>query len=93
MKINIQFLLNKKRISLETFCDLNNLQSYSALLEYCEDKKLICIDENDYAKIIDSKKKEKNEENLIEKPKVETRRRGKKQKAKATRHSDSKDNS
>tara|TARA_R110000782_G_scaffold85581_1_gene166332 strand:- start:414 stop:569 length:156 start_codon:yes stop_codon:yes gene_type:complete len=49
--------------------------------------------QEDYECSFPKEKKVKNEEKIIEKPKVKARRRGRKPKAKTAGNSDSKDNS
>ena len=85
MKIKLQFLLNKKRISLKTFCELNDLQSYESLLEYCKKKRFICVDREEFEKHFPSIKKDEKDEpdkSKNKQPAPKTRRRGRKPKAK-----------
>jgi len=48
MKIDLKFLINKQRISLEKFCALNDVNNYAELRQLCTDRKLICVDEEFY---------------------------------------------
>lgn len=66
MKIDLQYLLNKKRIDLQYFCKLNNLSSYTSLKEYCLKKNFICVEEKFYNDVFPAKIIEEKHENKIE---------------------------
>lgn len=97
MKIKLRFLLNKKRIKLNAFCELNNLHSYQALLKYCDDKKLICVQKDEYEKECNLKpqKVKTNGKPKAQQKEVplKTRRRGRKPKTKKAGTADKKSDS
>ena len=94
MKINLSYLLGKKRINLLKYCKTNNLLSYESLIIYCDEKNLIPPSAEEFDLIfsdlqekqelvIAQQKKEKQEfDNEIKE--VKTRRRGRKSKVEKT---------
>jgi len=54
-KIDLLFFIRKNRISLENFCNINNIKTYEELRKYCEQKKLICVKESFYYEIFPPK--------------------------------------
>ena len=48
MKLSLEYFLNKKRMSLKAFCDLNGLKTYEELAVYCREKRYICVDKEFY---------------------------------------------
>ena len=86
MKIDLSYFLNKKRISLEKFCKLNNLTNYDLLLEYCRKNNFICVEQKEFdafnLKVSEAKKEtESSKSEKNEKSTTKTRRRGRKPKA------------
>ena len=48
MKIDLMYFINKQRIDLQKFCELNNITSYKELKNLCTVRKFICVDEKFY---------------------------------------------
>jgi len=61
MKIKLDYYLKRKRITLQDFLKINNLTSYKDLLEFCNKRNFIPVDEKELAKLNESKKKNKSE--------------------------------
>ncbi len=77
MKISLQYLLNKKHITLKKFCDINVLGTYSELVSYCEAKNLSPVSREDFEKSFPQKTpaaEPKLEQKLQPKPKSRTRK-------------------
>ena len=91
MKINLEYFLAKKRISLVKFCETNNLHSYESLIEYCDNKKFIPVSQDEYKLSFPDSKKEIVKKD--EPSKTKTRRRGRKPKAEKSRITNKKSNS
>ena len=55
MKIDLTFFMNKNRINLKKFCEINNLTSYESLVAYCSEKNFVCVEEKFYSEVFPSK--------------------------------------
>ena len=94
MSIKLSYYLGKNKIDLKKFCIQMNFKSFNEVNIYCVNNRIKCdMTQEDYECSFPKEKKVKNEEKIIEKPKVKARRRGRKPKAKTAGNSDSKDNS
>ena len=98
MRIDLVYYLNKNKITLVRFCEINSLNSYASLCEYCEGKSLIPIDKDVYNREIPVKNmaKKKIETKVDETKNKKTsppRRSRKASKVTKKRSSSAKDNS
>ena len=98
MRIDLVYYLNKNKITLVRFCEINSLNSYASLCEYCEGKSLIPIDKDFYNQEIPVKnttkdKIEKKSNETTSKKSSAPRRSRKASKVTKKRSSSAKDNS
>ena len=98
MKIDLKFFMNKNRINLEKFCEINNIQSYDQLVDYCKQKRLICVSQEFYSSVFpvnitkdDKHTKEKNAQEKVPKVNAKTRGSGRTRKTRKTRSVNKKD--
>ena len=52
MKIDLNHILKRNKITLENFLKKNNIKSYEQLVEYCENKNFIPASLEDFTKIV-----------------------------------------
>lgn len=64
MKLDLLYFINKKHISLDRFCELNNIVSYEELVAYCNLKNLSIISKETYDANVSKKI------NIVQKPNV-----------------------
>ena len=58
MKIKLEYILKRNKITLKQFLEKNHINSYEKLCIYCEERRFIVCDKKEFDDILPSKKKE-----------------------------------
>jgi len=58
MKIKLEHILKRNKITLKNFLEKNYLDTYEKLCEYCVNRNFIVCDKKDYDNVLPPKKKE-----------------------------------
>jgi len=58
MKIKLEHILKRNKITLKNFLEKNYLDTYEKLCEYCANRNFIVCDKKDYDNVLPPKKKE-----------------------------------
>ena len=82
MSISLEYLLRRKKSSLESFVKKNRLTSYNELVEYCKSRNLVPCEEKEYDSIVNSQKEVKKKATA---KKAVSRKIGKTSKSKKSR--------
>ena len=64
MSISLEYLLRRKKSTLENFIKKNKLTSYNELVEYCKSRTLVPCEEKEYDSIVNSQKEVKKNVNV-----------------------------
>ena len=93
MSISLEYLLRRKRSSLESFVKKNRLTSYNELVKYCKSRNLIPCEKEEYDNIVVQKevKKSVNEKKEVKKKPAVTRKTSKTSKTKKGRNTTKKE--
>ena len=93
MKIDLIYFLNRNRITLAKFCEVNGIETYKDLCDHCEERKIKPVDLDFYNQNTPSKHKIEKKVNETPTKKSSTTRRSRKtSKVTKKRTSSSKDN-
>jgi hypothetical protein len=57
MKIKLEHMLKRNKITLKNFLEKNYLDTYEKLCEYCSNRNFIVCDKKDYDNVLPPKKK------------------------------------
>jgi len=58
MKIKLEYILKRNKITLKQFLEKNHINSYEKLCNYCKEKSFIVCDKKEFDDILPPKKKE-----------------------------------
>mgnify|MGYP007072139823 CR=1 FL=1 len=75
MSTNLNYIIRRNKSSLETFIAKNRLTSYTALVEYCWQRKFVPCTEEEYTSVVGAESKNEKKEKLERKASVPQKKR------------------